>query len=313
MIPVEIGKDCRGADGNHTPRHHPDERKHSHDFSGTRRPRRHTSLARRVDGGPRVGGGRGMESRSVRQRELLRPGSGGVLHRAARRRTGLGRLGRQLRRRLRLPGLLPRTPRPARPRLRHHHLEDGPGSRRRPDRRSRRGGRAAGQLPSVRLRTCLPHLPVRWSRARGGDTDGSPARRGCGPRGRHGVRQHLLPGRPAAVPGVVAERPGPPCLRPPHRRTSQRVRRDPPGPRRPAHRPAVRRHRRGRPGAVRRADRRGRREGGRHRHPRDELGRSRARPGVRPHPSFDTARMYTGPVETFAGERVYGVTTLELG
>jgi hypothetical protein len=30
-------------------------------------------------------------------------------------------------------------------------------------------------------------------------------------------------------------------------------------------------------------------------------------------PSFDTARMYTGPVRPFAGERVYGVTTLELG
>ncbi|MFC9843510.1 GNAT family N-acetyltransferase [Streptomyces sp. NPDC060223] len=29
--------------------------------------------------------------------------------------------------------------------------------------------------------------------------------------------------------------------------------------------------------------------------------------------SFDTARMYTGPVRSFAGERVYGVTTLELG
>lgn len=30
-------------------------------------------------------------------------------------------------------------------------------------------------------------------------------------------------------------------------------------------------------------------------------------------PSFETARMYTGPVRPFAGERVYGVTTLELG
>ncbi|MFE6549441.1 GNAT family N-acetyltransferase [Streptomyces sp. NPDC057746] len=30
-------------------------------------------------------------------------------------------------------------------------------------------------------------------------------------------------------------------------------------------------------------------------------------------PSFETARMYTGPVRAFAGERVYGVTTLELG
>ncbi|WP_055489638.1 GNAT family N-acetyltransferase [Streptomyces sp. TP-A0356] len=30
-------------------------------------------------------------------------------------------------------------------------------------------------------------------------------------------------------------------------------------------------------------------------------------------PSFETARMYTGPVRPFAAERVYGVTTLELG
>ncbi|MGW1715941.1 GNAT family N-acetyltransferase [Streptomyces sp. NPDC002156] len=30
-------------------------------------------------------------------------------------------------------------------------------------------------------------------------------------------------------------------------------------------------------------------------------------------PSFETARMYTGPVREFAGERVFGVTTLELG
>lgn len=30
-------------------------------------------------------------------------------------------------------------------------------------------------------------------------------------------------------------------------------------------------------------------------------------------PSFETARMYTGPVRPFAGERVHGVTTLELG
>ena len=30
-------------------------------------------------------------------------------------------------------------------------------------------------------------------------------------------------------------------------------------------------------------------------------------------PSFETARMYTGPVRAFAHERVYGVTTLELG
>ncbi|MET9409835.1 GNAT family N-acetyltransferase [Streptomyces sp. NPDC002935] len=30
-------------------------------------------------------------------------------------------------------------------------------------------------------------------------------------------------------------------------------------------------------------------------------------------PSFETARMYTGPVRTFAGERVHGVTSLELG
>lgn len=30
-------------------------------------------------------------------------------------------------------------------------------------------------------------------------------------------------------------------------------------------------------------------------------------------PSFETARMYTGPVRPFAQERVYGVTTLELG
>ncbi|KUJ42420.1 GNAT family N-acetyltransferase [Streptomyces sp. NPDC093228] len=30
-------------------------------------------------------------------------------------------------------------------------------------------------------------------------------------------------------------------------------------------------------------------------------------------PSFETARMYTGPVRAFAGERMYGVTTLELG
>ncbi|MGW1965937.1 GNAT family N-acetyltransferase [Streptomyces sp. NPDC001935] len=30
-------------------------------------------------------------------------------------------------------------------------------------------------------------------------------------------------------------------------------------------------------------------------------------------PSFETARMYTGPVREFAGERVYGVTSLELG
>lgn len=30
-------------------------------------------------------------------------------------------------------------------------------------------------------------------------------------------------------------------------------------------------------------------------------------------PSFETARMYTGPVRPFARERVYGITTLELG
>ncbi|MFD9462231.1 GNAT family N-acetyltransferase [Streptomyces sp. NPDC060027] len=30
-------------------------------------------------------------------------------------------------------------------------------------------------------------------------------------------------------------------------------------------------------------------------------------------PSFETARMYTGPVREFAGERTYGVTSLELG
>ncbi|MEU7426069.1 GNAT family N-acetyltransferase [Streptomyces sp. NPDC040750] len=30
-------------------------------------------------------------------------------------------------------------------------------------------------------------------------------------------------------------------------------------------------------------------------------------------PSFETARMYTGPVRAYAQERVYGVTTLELG
>jgi GNAT superfamily N-acetyltransferase len=30
-------------------------------------------------------------------------------------------------------------------------------------------------------------------------------------------------------------------------------------------------------------------------------------------PSFETARMYTGPVRPFAGARVYGITTLELG
>ncbi|MDO0917585.1 GNAT family N-acetyltransferase [Streptomyces sp. DT2A-34] len=30
-------------------------------------------------------------------------------------------------------------------------------------------------------------------------------------------------------------------------------------------------------------------------------------------PSFETARMYTGPVRPYAGERVFGVTTLELG
>ncbi|WP_309031273.1 GNAT family N-acetyltransferase [Streptomyces alfalfae] len=30
-------------------------------------------------------------------------------------------------------------------------------------------------------------------------------------------------------------------------------------------------------------------------------------------PTFDTARMYTGPVRSFARERVFGVTTLELG
>ncbi|MFF6996349.1 GNAT family N-acetyltransferase [Streptomyces sp. NPDC008313] len=30
-------------------------------------------------------------------------------------------------------------------------------------------------------------------------------------------------------------------------------------------------------------------------------------------PSFETARMYTGPVRAFAQERVYGITTLELG
>ncbi|KPI09227.1 GCN5-related N-acetyltransferase [Actinobacteria bacterium OK006] len=30
-------------------------------------------------------------------------------------------------------------------------------------------------------------------------------------------------------------------------------------------------------------------------------------------PSFETARMYTGPVRQFSAERVYGVTTLELG
>lgn len=30
-------------------------------------------------------------------------------------------------------------------------------------------------------------------------------------------------------------------------------------------------------------------------------------------PSFETARMYTGPVRPYARARVYGVTTLELG
>jgi hypothetical protein len=30
-------------------------------------------------------------------------------------------------------------------------------------------------------------------------------------------------------------------------------------------------------------------------------------------PSFETARMYTGPVRPYAQERVFGVTTLELG
>ncbi len=30
-------------------------------------------------------------------------------------------------------------------------------------------------------------------------------------------------------------------------------------------------------------------------------------------PTFDTARMYTGPVRDFARERVFGVTSLELG
>jgi hypothetical protein len=30
-------------------------------------------------------------------------------------------------------------------------------------------------------------------------------------------------------------------------------------------------------------------------------------------PSFETARMYTGPVRPYAAERVFGVTTLELG
>ncbi|MBW5420123.1 GNAT family N-acetyltransferase [Streptomyces sp. BG9H] len=30
-------------------------------------------------------------------------------------------------------------------------------------------------------------------------------------------------------------------------------------------------------------------------------------------PTFDTARMYTGPVREFAGDRVFGVTSLELG
>ncbi|GAA3096801.1 hypothetical protein GCM10017687_04260 [Streptomyces echinatus] len=30
-------------------------------------------------------------------------------------------------------------------------------------------------------------------------------------------------------------------------------------------------------------------------------------------PSFETARMYTGPVRAYAGDRVFGVTTLELG
>jgi hypothetical protein len=35
------------------------------------------------------------------------------------------------------------------------------------------------------------------------------------------------------------------------------------------------------------------------------------RSGLRP--SFETARMYTGPVRPYARERVYGVTTLELG
>ncbi|MFD5544915.1 GNAT family N-acetyltransferase, partial [Streptomyces sp. NPDC127079] len=30
-------------------------------------------------------------------------------------------------------------------------------------------------------------------------------------------------------------------------------------------------------------------------------------------PSFETARMYTGPVREYARERVFGVTTLELG
>lgn len=29
--------------------------------------------------------------------------------------------------------------------------------------------------------------------------------------------------------------------------------------------------------------------------------------------SFETARMYTGPIRPYAEERVFGVTTLELG
>lgn len=184
---------------------------------------------------------------------------------------------------------------------------------RRPDRRSGRCGGAAGQLPQVRLRTRPPHRPVHRNRAAWNRRHRGAARRSGRLRVDRGVRQCLLPGRPPPLPGTVAHRSRPPHLRPRRRRPPHRLRGDPARPRPPARGPAVRRHRRGCPRPPAGAGRRRSRGRGRHRHPRVERAGRRPRRGVRPHPSFETARMYTGPVRPFSGERVYGVTTLELG
>ncbi|CAK7283168.1 exported hypothetical protein [Streptomyces misionensis JCM 4497] len=247
-------------------------------------PRRHPGRPRRLAGDQRVGGRGGLEPRAVRRARLLRPGPRGLLPRPDRRGAGLGHLRRQLRRGLRLPRLLPRPPRPARPRPRPHHLEDRPGPRREPHRGPGRSRRPAGQLPPVRLPARLPHHPVRRHRPRGRRTRGRPPGHPRRPGRDHRLRRRLPPRRPAPLPRPVAHRPRPPRLRPPRRRTPHRLRRPAPRPRRPARRPAPRRHHRGRPRPVRRADRRGRGPGTRHRRPRTQRRRHRPRRGGRSRP-----------------------------
>lgn len=142
---------------------------------------------------------------------------------------------------------------------------------------------------------------------------GSAARRGGRPRGHRGLRQRLLPGRPRPFPHTVAGRTGPPHLRPCRGRKAHRLRGRPARPRPSARRPAVRRHPRGRTGPAARAGGGDPRACDHRRRAADEHGGRGPGRGVRPHPSFETARMYTGPVRPFARERVYGITTLELG